>query len=233
MNQANLKLHLGCGEKYLEGYVNIDFPETEHPLMNVKADLYQDIRTLDYPENSIAEIRNHHVFEHFSRAAALKILLLWRKMLKVGGILHIETPDFELCARKFLLANFQDRLRLGRHIMGSQEAKWAYHFDFWYAQKFRFVLAELGFEEIKIKIFRNVLAQRINFFRPILNFIGDILPNAFYEKFGGHKLPNIEVWAKKSASEINEKEAVKKILSQYLIGLEGEQLLNVWLKEAE
>ncbi|MCX6800174.1 MAG: methyltransferase domain-containing protein [Candidatus Falkowbacteria bacterium] len=89
-----MKLHLGCGGTYLDGYINVDFPTSDKTIMNVKADIYQDIRTLNYPENSIDEIRNHHVFEHFNRVDALKVLLQWRGWLKPGGKLVIETPDF-------------------------------------------------------------------------------------------------------------------------------------------
>ncbi len=89
-----LKLHLGCGEEYLDGYVNIDYPASEHSVMRVKADRYADIRTLTYPDNSVDEIRMHHMFEHFERGEALQLLLRWRRWLKPGGILLIETPDF-------------------------------------------------------------------------------------------------------------------------------------------
>jgi predicted SAM-dependent methyltransferase len=84
-----MKVHLGCGNKYLEGYLNIDLPSSEHTIMDVKADMYADIRTVQFPENSIDEVRLHHLFEHFNRAEALKLLSRWRTWLKVGGILHI------------------------------------------------------------------------------------------------------------------------------------------------
>ncbi len=74
-----LKLHLGCGEKYLEGYVNIDFPQSEHSVLTPKVDMYHDIRTLQYPDNSVDEIQSHHLFEHFSRTDALKLLFRWRR----------------------------------------------------------------------------------------------------------------------------------------------------------
>ena len=65
-----MKLHLGCGGTYLEGYVNIDYLTTEQTIMNVKADIYQDITTLEYDDNSIDEIRSHHMFEHFKASIA-------------------------------------------------------------------------------------------------------------------------------------------------------------------
>src|SRR3989338_5256437 len=72
---AELKLHLGCGGKYLEGYVNIDFPPSEHTIIIPKADIFKDIRKLEYQENSVDEIRNPHLFENFSRQDALKLVL--------------------------------------------------------------------------------------------------------------------------------------------------------------
>ena len=90
-----IKLHLGCGANYLPGYINVDLPAAGQTVMRAKADVYQDFRTLTYADNSIDEIRSHHVLEHFSRAEAVKLLLKWRRWLASGGVLQIETPDFD------------------------------------------------------------------------------------------------------------------------------------------
>src|SRR6266481_1399235 len=146
-SQKPLKLHLGCGEKYLEGYWNIDFPEGEHTVMSPKVDEYADIRALEYPENSIDEIRSHHLFEHFSRAHALKLLARWRRWLKPDGVLVIETPDCATSAAFYLTAfSAQRKFQLARHIMGSQEAEWALHKDFWDKERFTLALDSFGFK---------------------------------------------------------------------------------------
>src|SRR6185295_12103863 len=116
-----LRLHLGCGETYLEGYVNIDFPSSEHTIAHIKADKYADLRTLEYGVETVEEIRNHHVFEHFNRGEALGLLIKWRTWLKPGGILMIETPDFEESARELLNVPLEKKGPLIRHIFGSQE----------------------------------------------------------------------------------------------------------------
>jgi predicted SAM-dependent methyltransferase len=74
MNQKPIKLHLGCQEKYLEGYVNIDLPQSEHTVRKAKVDVYADVRTLSYPVGSVDEVRSHHLLEHFSRQEALLLL---------------------------------------------------------------------------------------------------------------------------------------------------------------
>ena len=92
LKTSNMKLHLGCGERYLEGYINIDYPPEQHTVQqNTKVDHYADITKLNYPENSIDEVRLHHVFEHFDRATALALLCNWHTWLKPGGKLLIET----------------------------------------------------------------------------------------------------------------------------------------------
>jgi len=140
-----MKIHLGCGGTYLDGYTNIDYPVTDKTIMNVKADIYQDITTLEYEENSIDEIRSHHVFEHFNRVDALRMLVKWRKWLKPGGKLIIETPDYFWCSILMLFTTFKFKMELGRHIFGTQEAHWANHLDFWYKGKFKKVLKKMGF----------------------------------------------------------------------------------------
>ncbi len=243
-----LKLHLGCGEKYLEGYVNIDFPEGEHTVMKPKVDIKADIRTLSYPENSVDEIRSHHMFEHFTRAEVLKLLTRWRSWLKSGGVLVIETPDFATSSRFYLnTTSLKRRAQLARHIIGSQEAGWAIHKDLWDKPKFSFILKKMGFENLKIRLLNNGLAKHAEnlpkigkYLRyvpeklrdPILNIVGDLLPESFYQKYGSNKMPNILITCfKNDQIVINAKEAAKEILSLSLMGKEDNQLLNVWLQE--
>ena len=233
-----LRLHLGSGEKYLPGYWNIDYPQSEHSVVTVRADQYADIRTLDYPQNSIEEVRNHHMFEHFPRAKALKLLAAWRKWLKPDGVLTIETPDFGHCAAAYSRAlSRKRRFELGRHMMGSQEAHWAIHYDFWDKSKFKYVLKKFGFKNIKVLRYENALSQKYAIVpgsRIILNLLGNLLPNSIYKKYGGHKLPNIVVTAKKDGKRlINDSAVAREILSEYLVGREGEEMLAVWMNDFE
>lgn len=148
-----LKLHLGCGESYQKGYVNIDYPIAEHTIQTKEvADILADITTLSFPASTVDEIRSHHVFEHFNRGTSLGLLCSWHHALKVGGIVFIETPDFEQCIRLVLDNNYSYRQKqlIIRHIFGSHEAYWATHYDGWYKEKFKHVLESLGFEIISM-----------------------------------------------------------------------------------
>jgi len=232
-NNKEIKLHLGCGEKYLEGYVNIDYPPLEHTVMSVKADVYQDVRTLKYEENSVDEVRSHHIFEHFPRAEALKLLSEWRRWLKPGGKLVIETPDFEESAKSYIWAlSYKRKMELGRHIFGSHEARWAYHYDFWDKVKFRHTLKKFGFKNIRIRKYSNSLAKHFPKV-PMLNIVGNLLPNSFYKKYGGNKLPDIVVTARKDGSmDFDGEVVIREVLSEYLTLNDNYKMLNAWLDDA-
>ncbi len=230
--KSSIRLHIGCGEKYLPGYVNIDYPPSEHTVMKVKADVYHDIRTLDYPAGSIAEIRSHHLFEHFSRAQALKLLARWRGWLEPDGLLIVETPDFGACVRAYFWAwSRRRRFQVGRHVFGSQEAKWAIHYDFWDKPKFKYVLAEMGFKGIRVRRYANGLAKHFPKYYLILNVVGSLLPPGFYRKYGSNKLPNILVTARRDGRQINYRAVAREIFLNYLAGRETDNLVDVWLKD--
>jgi predicted SAM-dependent methyltransferase len=145
------RLHLGCGERYLEGYVNIDYPPSEHTVQRTSpADQLADITQLRYAPESIAEVRLHHVFEHFDRPTALRLLIDWHEWLMEGGRLTIETPDFERSARAFTMRIGRgNRGTILRHVFGSHEAAWAVHWDGWYEQRYRHVLGALGYAALE------------------------------------------------------------------------------------
>ena len=146
-----MKLHLGCGEKYLEGYINIDFPSENHTVQAKSvADRHCDVISLSFPSGSIQEVRLHHLFEHFSRAQALALLCRWTDWLEVGGKLHIETPDWDASILTYLspLTSADQKEQIMRHLFGSHEASWAVHWDAWYKGRFKKVLEILGYTNL-------------------------------------------------------------------------------------
>lgn len=151
--QTDKKLHLGCGQKYLQGYINIDYPPAEHTVQNTSvADEYHDIRSLRYASGTISEVRLHHVFEHFERFNACAYMASWNSWLKLGGTIHIEVPDFETTMKKNL-GTFSKGKFEGvalRHIFGSQEAGWAVHYEGYSADKLKQLATLFGFGDCKI-----------------------------------------------------------------------------------
>ncbi len=150
--ELSKKLHLGCGDVYLPGYLNVDYPPQEHTVQsNTKVDLYADITKLDYETNVISEIRLHHVFEHFDRPTAIKSLITWYGWLVENGKLTIETPDFQRSILNFIIGGRKMRAKTLRHLFGSHEAAWAVHYDGWYKAKYKLYLEKLGYRDLRFE----------------------------------------------------------------------------------
>ena len=145
-----VKLHLGCGTTYLKDYVNIDYPQSEHNHVKPVCDRYEDITTLSFDEASVDEIRLHHVFEHFGRVQSLALLIKWHLWLKIGGKLRIEVPDLTGCAEDIINGDPKLRMKVIRHMVGDQTAKWGYHIDQWNEDRFLHTLSAIGFGSITI-----------------------------------------------------------------------------------
>lgn len=142
-------VHLGCGDVYLRGYLNVDLPPAEGTASGTsRPDVESDVTLVACPPDTLAEVRLHHLFEHFDRAHALALLLRWYGWLRPGGRLTIETPDFEACVDGFAARSYEQQSVILRHVFGSQEAPWAQHLDGWSPARFRHALAELGFTDI-------------------------------------------------------------------------------------
>lgn len=148
-----LRLHLGCGEIYLDGYVNIDYPPDYHSVMKPKADIFADIKQLRFPDNCVDEIRLHHVFEHFNRVEALGMLIRWHRWLRVGGVLHIETPDLTGSAKTILSkVPYKQKCAAVRHLAGDHTEIWGYHVDHWFPERFQVTFSHMGFGEPELRV---------------------------------------------------------------------------------
>ncbi len=147
-----MKLHLGCGQKYFDGYLNIDYAPSEHTVMKeTVADEFHNLLELKYPANSIDEVRLHHVFEHFPRSIAAALLASWNSWLKIGGVVRIEVPDFSATAKTIFNPFKSDKQKsvAMRHIFGSQEAHWAVHYDGYSKSNLKLLLEGFGFQPTK------------------------------------------------------------------------------------
>jgi len=86
--QPPIRLHLGCGDKRIEGWVNID----GHPLPGV--DVVADLRQgLDF--TGVAAVFAEHFLEHLTIEEALALLLEVHRVLDPGGWLRISTPNLD------------------------------------------------------------------------------------------------------------------------------------------
>lgn len=79
-----VRLHLGCGKKKWDGFINVD--------LFGAYDVQADLKSLPFPDNYADEIVSIHVFEHFYRWEAQGVLDEWERVLKPGGRVVLELP---------------------------------------------------------------------------------------------------------------------------------------------
>lgn len=83
MKKLPFWLNLGCGDKILPGYINID---TAPSRGGKSPDLVASVRDLKKVKTAIAdEILAVHVIEHFYYWEVIPMLQSWKRVLKPGG----------------------------------------------------------------------------------------------------------------------------------------------------
>jgi predicted SAM-dependent methyltransferase len=85
-----MKLHLGCGKRFLKGYTHIDIDYHEH------VDFHYNIDKLPMIEDdSVDLIYTCGVLEYFDIEEVIDVLKEWKRVLKKAGILRTSVPNFE------------------------------------------------------------------------------------------------------------------------------------------
>ena len=115
----SLKLHLGCGSKRLDGFVNIDILE------GPATDVVCDIRHLPYESASVDEIYSCSTLEHISRHEWRSTIRDWANLLRPGGYLYLSVPDFAECARYYL--EHGDIEEVTGLVIGGQKDEYDWH----------------------------------------------------------------------------------------------------------
>jgi predicted SAM-dependent methyltransferase len=136
-----MKLHLGCGDKRLDGYEHVDARAECNP------DHVADVMALPFDENSAELVYFSHGLEHIRRPDVMDALGEWRRVLKPGGILRLAMPDFEA-----LSGVYHDEkvhlVRIQGLLWGRQNYNGNTHYCGWDYETLAHTLSEAGYFNI-------------------------------------------------------------------------------------
>jgi len=141
-----MKLNLGCGKKYKEGFINIDaFDSTV-------ADKIMSVLDLEFHSNVVDEIEASQLIEHLGYINAIYALAEWFRVLKPGGTLLIETPDIETSFKEYIKGDHETRKYLLSWIYGAESQGMQHRLCF-PEVLIKNLLEKSGFTDIKTSFF--------------------------------------------------------------------------------
>ncbi len=138
-----VNLHLGCGDKRIDGFINIDAMQTE------AADLIlnlADIRS-QFQDNSVDYIYACHILEHLSRHTYFQVLNDLYQILKPEGMIRISVPDFEALAEYYIETRDLNEIR--GTLFGGQRDQFDFHCWTWDFKSLSEDLRKIGYQNIQ------------------------------------------------------------------------------------
>jgi predicted SAM-dependent methyltransferase len=164
------KLHLGCGSRIVEGWLNAD-------KFSSRADIYLDAyRRFPFPDGSFQLVYAEHLIEHIRIDRVERFLREVYRVLEPDGLFRFSCPDLELFAsryvagdRKFfapVLSHFERKRKTEPHpkywvlrtiggafmsrAMHFHNHRWMYDFE-----TLRSCLTEIGFASVTKETYRH------------------------------------------------------------------------------
>lgn len=136
-----MRVNVGCGNKKIHGWVNIDLREEVNP------DLVCDISKISEKIEGQAEIIYAcHVLEHFDKYQVVGVLEDWYKALKPGGTLRVSVPDIRSCCEYYLqTGNLKQLFGL---FWGGQKNPYDYHFNGFDFETLKELCLSVGFQRV-------------------------------------------------------------------------------------
>lgn len=92
-----IKLHVGCGSIYLDGWVNTD------NRVLPKVDLHHDARDpFPHLDDSVDFAFNEHFIEHLTLPEGLAFFKEMYRLLRKGGIIRVAAPDLDVTVDQYV-----------------------------------------------------------------------------------------------------------------------------------
>ena len=143
-----MKLNLGCGNKKMFGFTNVDGRKEVYP------DVVCDISNISSKFKNVDLIYASHVLEHFPfkpnqfyKTTCFDILKDWHAALKIGGTIRLSVPDFQATCKYYVYTNNLKPLR--NLLCGGQKYDFDYHFSCWDFETLKEALETVGFKAVK------------------------------------------------------------------------------------
>jgi predicted SAM-dependent methyltransferase len=112
-DREKIKLNIGCGTDYKEGWINIDNNSDNNI---TRLDLNWDLRnSLPFESNSVDYIFNEHFIEHLTVEESQKSIKDFMRVLKPGGVMRIAMPDLEYSIALYLDKNWRKSGLVSNH----------------------------------------------------------------------------------------------------------------------
>jgi predicted SAM-dependent methyltransferase len=107
--QDVIKLHVGCGLQYKEGWINID-NNSDNNIQ--KLDLNWDLRNpLPFDDNTVDYLYTEHFLEHLTAEEGIRAIADVLRVLKSGegGVMRIAMPDLETTCQTYFDENWKEK----------------------------------------------------------------------------------------------------------------------------
>ena len=117
-------------------------------MYNPAADLKCDVRALPYEDNSVDEIFASHLIEHFDFKEAFDVIREWKRVLKEGGVLVLETPDLLSLCKHFVAADEKGRVDLYGQFFAKAWLPGETHKFLYTENQMMWTLAQIGFKSV-------------------------------------------------------------------------------------
>lgn len=139
-------LAVGAGYSRIPGFERVDIDP------DVQPDHLCDAKELskNMGEGVAAELRAHHILEHFYVREAFSVVRDWWKVLQPGGRLEIAVPDCGYAARAYADGRI-DHGQYAKIILGGDQTatQWMLHKNVFTAERLQRLLFITGFVRVK------------------------------------------------------------------------------------
>lgn len=115
-----MKLHLGCGQKHIPGWLHIDVVDGPH------ISIQHEVNMLPMILDGAAEVVYAcHVLEHFMRRSVGPVLKEWHRILAPSGVLRVAVPNMEAITAHY--SAHHDLAAVIGLLFGRQDGLYGFH----------------------------------------------------------------------------------------------------------